>query len=158
MRAGRVNGRGNRHRYSGGGNRRYAWAKKIRNKLTNNSTSVRSSDGIQTDPPKRRRWFYWQCGENAWAHRGQLCRPLVVAVPPPLFTSFKQEVRLVGGNCGIQKCDSIDSLSLAIKCLGGGGQVGGLGCCRPIILCTVQGYFWCARQRSDAICVMRPDY
>jgi hypothetical protein len=31
-------------------------------------------------------------------------------------------------------------------------------CCRrPIILRTVQGYFWRARQRSDAIPVMRPD-
>jgi hypothetical protein len=30
-------------------------------------------------------------------------------------------------------------------------------CCRLIILRTVQGYFWRARQRSDAICVIRPD-
>ncbi len=30
-------------------------------------------------------------------------------------------------------------------------------CCRPIILCTVQGYFLRARQRSDAISVTRPD-
>jgi hypothetical protein len=27
---------------------------------------------------------------------------------------------LVGGNRGIQKCDSVDPLSLVIKCLGGG--------------------------------------
>ncbi len=31
-------------------------------------------------------------------------------------------------------------------------------CRRPIILCTVQGYFWRARLRSDAICVTRPDH
>jgi hypothetical protein len=30
-------------------------------------------------------------------------------------------------------------------------------CRRPIILCTVQGYFWHTRPRSDAIRVMRPD-
>ncbi len=30
-------------------------------------------------------------------------------------------------------------------------------CHRLIILCTVQGYFWRTRQRSDAIHVMRPD-
>jgi hypothetical protein len=39
----------------------------------------------------------------------------------------------------------------------GGGVVATL-CCRPIILCTVQGYFWRAQQRSDAIRVMRPDH
>jgi hypothetical protein len=50
------------------------------------------------------------------------------AVSPPLFTSDKREVSLAGGNRGIQKCDSIDPLSLVIKCLGRGGvQVGGLG-------------------------------
>jgi hypothetical protein len=53
--------------------------------------------------------------------RGGLCHPLVAAVPPPLFTSDKREASLGGGNCGVQKCDSVDPLSLVIKCLGGGG-------------------------------------
>jgi hypothetical protein len=30
-------------------------------------------------------------------------------------------------------------------------------CQRPIILCTVQGYFWHAQQRSDTIRVMEPE-
>ncbi len=30
-------------------------------------------------------------------------------------------------------------------------------CCRPIILRTVQGYFWRTQQRSDAMRVMRPN-
>jgi hypothetical protein len=30
--------------------------------------------------------------------------------------------RLLGGNRGVQKCDSVDPLSLVIKCLGGGGH------------------------------------
>jgi hypothetical protein len=48
------------------------------------------------------------------------------SLPPPLFTSDKREASLVGGNLGVQKCDSIDPLSLVIKCLGGGVQVVGL--------------------------------
>jgi hypothetical protein len=147
-RAGRVNGRGNCHRKSGGENRRCAWTTKMRMEPTNNVTLARSSDGIQMDQPKRRQQFYRECGENTWAglsdgiqmdlpkrrwqfyrecgentwapHRGRLCRPLVAAVPPPLFISFIRGASLVGGNCGIQKCDSIDPLSLVIKCLGGG--------------------------------------
>jgi len=34
---------------------------------------------------------------------------------------IKSTMRLEGGNRGVQKCDSVDSLSLVIKCLGGGG-------------------------------------
>ncbi len=73
--------------------------------------------------------FYRECRENTWALRRRLlCCPLVAAVPPPLFTSDKREASLVGGNHRMQKCDSVDPLSLVIKCLGGGGvQVGGLG-------------------------------
>ncbi len=33
----------------------------------------------------------------------------------------------------------------------------GSACHRPIILRTVQGYFWCARPRSDTIRVTKPD-
>jgi hypothetical protein len=89
---------------------------------TNNGTLVKSREGFQTSPPKRRRQLYKECGENtSTLFRGRLCYPLVAAVPPPLFTSDKREASLVGGNCGVQKCDSIDPLSLVIKCLGGGG-------------------------------------
>jgi hypothetical protein len=97
--------------------------------LTNNGTSFGSSEGFWTGPPKQRQRFYRECRENTWALcRGRLCRPLAAAVPPPLFTSDKREASLVDGNHGIQKCDSVDPLSLVIKCLGGGGvQVGGLG-------------------------------
>jgi hypothetical protein len=95
----------------------------------NNGTLVGSREGFWTGPPKQRRRFYREYGVKTWAPcRGRLCRPLAVAVPPPLFTSDKREASLAGGNCGIQKCDSIDPLSLVIKCLGGGGvQVRGLG-------------------------------
>jgi hypothetical protein len=78
----------------------------------NKGTSVESREGFQTGPPKGRRWFYRECGENTWTLcRGQLRRPLAVAVPPPLFTSDKREGSLVGGNCGIQKCDFVIKLS-----------------------------------------------
>jgi hypothetical protein len=88
---------------------------------TNNGTSVGSRDGFWTGSPKWWQWFYRECRENTWAlRRGWLCRPLAGAVPPPLFTSDKRDASLVGGNCGIQKCDSVDLLSLVIKCLGGG--------------------------------------
>jgi hypothetical protein len=93
-----------------------------------NGTLVGSSDGIWTDPPKRQRRFYRECGENTWApHRGRLCRPLAAAVPLLLFTSYIRGASLVGRNCRIQTCYSVDPLSLVIKCLGGGAQVGGLG-------------------------------
>jgi hypothetical protein len=46
-------------------------------------------------------------------------------VPPPLFTSDKREASLAGGNCRIQKCDSVDPLSLVIKCLRRGGYESG---------------------------------
>jgi hypothetical protein len=93
---------------------------------TNNSTLGGSREGFQTGPPKQRRWSYRECRENTWAlHRGRLCRPLAAAVPPPLFTSDKREASLVGGNCGVQKCDSVDPLSLVIKCLKGGGDKSG---------------------------------
>jgi hypothetical protein len=42
-------------------------------------------------------------GDTRAPHRGGLCRTLVVAVPPPLFTSFIRDASLVGGNGGIQK-------------------------------------------------------
>jgi hypothetical protein len=95
----------------------------------NNGTLFGSSDGYRMGPPKRGQRFYRECGENTWdPHRGRLCRPLAAAVPPPLFTSYKREASLVSGNRGIQKCDSVDPLSLVIKCLEGGGvRVGGLG-------------------------------
>jgi hypothetical protein len=88
----------------------------------NIGTLVGSREGFWTGPPKWRQRFYRECKENIWAPcRGRLHRPLGAAVPPPLFTSNKREVSLDGGNRGIQKCDSIDPLSLVIKCLGGGG-------------------------------------
>jgi hypothetical protein len=100
----------------------------MRTEPTNNGTLVGSRDGFWIDPPKQRRQFYRECRENTWALcRGRLRRPLAAAVPLPLFTSDKREASLVGGNCGIQKCDSVDPLSLVIKCLVGGVQVGGLG-------------------------------
>jgi hypothetical protein len=94
----------------------------MRMEPTKNGTSVGSREGFWTGPPKRRQRFYRECGENNWAPcRGRLCRLLVAAVPLRLFTSDKREAGLVGGNCRIQKCDSVDPLSLVIKCLGGGG-------------------------------------
>jgi hypothetical protein len=89
---------------------------------TNNGTSVKSREGFWTGPPKWQQRFYRECRENTWdLHRGQLRRPLAAAVPPPLFTSNKREASLVGENCRVQKCDSVDPLSLVIKFLGGGG-------------------------------------
>ena len=45
----------------------------------------------------------------------------------PLLAFSARGAHLEGGNCGVQKCDFLDPLSLEIKCLGGGGaQVGGL--------------------------------
>jgi hypothetical protein len=122
MRAGRVNGRGDYHHDSAGGNRRCTWTTKTQTELTNNGTLVGLSDGIQMDLPKQQWQFHRECGENTLApHRGQLCCPLVAALPPPLFTFFIQEAHLLGGNRGIQKCDYVDPLGLVINCLGGGG-------------------------------------
>jgi hypothetical protein len=93
---------------------------------TNNGTSVGSREGFWMGPPKRQQRFYRECKENIWAPcRGRLHRPLAAAVPLPLFTSDKREASLDGGNCGIQKCDSVDPLSLVIKCLGGRGYKSG---------------------------------
>jgi hypothetical protein len=120
--AGQVNGRGDCCRDSGGGNRRCAWMTETQMGLTNNDTLVGSMDDIQKIPPKWLHWFYQVYGENIWAtHRGWLRRPLVEDVPPPLSALFVRRESLVGGNCGIQKCDSMYSLSLVIKCLGGEG-------------------------------------
>ena len=64
-----------------------------------------------------------ECGENNWAlHRGRLCRPLGVTALNPLFIFSARGTHLEGGNRGVQKCDSVDSLSLVIKCLEGGGH------------------------------------
>jgi hypothetical protein len=85
----------------------------MRMEPTNNGTSVGLREGFQMGPPKWRQLFYMECREKTWApYRGRLCCPLSVAVPPPLFTSDKREASLVGGNCGIQKCDSVDPLNL----------------------------------------------
>jgi hypothetical protein len=95
---------------------------KMQMEPTNNGTLVGLREGFWTGPPKRRQQFNRECGENTWAHcRGRLCHPLAAAVPLPLSTSDKKEASLAGGNCRIQKCDSVDPLSLVIKCLGGGG-------------------------------------
>jgi hypothetical protein len=40
----------------------------------------------------------------------------------PLLIFSAWGTRLEGGNCGVQKCDSVDPFSLVIKCLGGGGH------------------------------------
>jgi hypothetical protein len=99
----------------------------MRTEQMNNDTLVRSREGFQMGLPKWRQQFYWECEENTWAlRRGRLCCPLAAAVPPPLFTTDKREASLVGGNRGIQKCDSVDPLSLVIKCLGGGYESGDL--------------------------------
>ncbi len=90
---------------------------------TNNGTLVKLREGFWMGPPKWQQQFKRKWGENPWApHNGQLCRPLVAAVPPPLFTSDKREASLMGGNHLIQKCDSVDPLNLVIKCLGGEGM------------------------------------
>jgi hypothetical protein len=124
--AGKENGGGDCRRNSGGGNRRQVWTTKMQTEPTNNGTLVRSREGFWTGPPKRRRQFYREYRENTWAPcRGQLCRPLAAAVPPPLFTSDKREASLAGGNFRIQKCDYVDPLSLVIRCLGGGGDESG---------------------------------
>jgi hypothetical protein len=100
----------------------------MRTEPMNNGTLVGSREGFWTGPPKRRQQFYRECRKNTWALcRGKVHRPLAAAVPPPLFTSDKREVSLVGENRGIQKCDSTDPLSLVIKCLGRGVQARGLG-------------------------------
>ena len=39
----------------------------------------------------------------------------------PLLAFFARGTRLKGGNHGVKKCDSVDPLSLVIKCLWGGG-------------------------------------
>jgi hypothetical protein len=95
----------------------------MRMEPTNNGTSVKSREGFWMGLPKWRQWFYRECGENRALCSGGLCRPLVASVPLPLFTSDKWEASLVGGNRGVQKCDSIDPLSLVIKCLGGRGDL-----------------------------------
>ncbi len=119
-RAGKENGGGDCCRNSGGGNRRWVWTTKMQMEPTNNGTSVGLREGFWMGPPKQWQRFYRECGENTWAlYRGRLRCPLAAAVPPPLFTSDKKEVSLVGGNCGMKKCDSVDPLSLVIKCLGG---------------------------------------
>jgi hypothetical protein len=90
----------------------------MRMEPTNNGTLVKLREGFRMGPPKRRQRFYRECRENNWAlRRGWLCRPLAAAVPLPLFTSDKREASLMGGNRGVQKCDSVDPLSLVIKCL-----------------------------------------
>jgi hypothetical protein len=99
---------------------------KMQMEPTNNGTLVGPREGFQMGPSKWWQRFYRECGENTWAPcRGRLCRPLAVAVPPLLFTSEKREASLAGGNRGIHKCDSVDPLSLVIKCLGGGGYKSG---------------------------------
>ena len=57
----------------------------------------------------------------------RLRRPLGATAINPLFIFSARGARLEGGNHGVQKCDSVDSLGLVIKCLGGGGaRAGGL--------------------------------
>jgi hypothetical protein len=98
----------------------------MRTEPTNNDTLVMSREGFWMGPPKRRQRFYRECREQLGSLQGAALPPLAAAVPLPLFTSDKREVSLVGGNCEVQKCDSVDSLSLVIKSLGGGVQVEGL--------------------------------
>ncbi len=61
-------------------------------------------------------------GKHSAPHRGRLRRPLVATALKPLLAFFARGTRLEGGNRGVQKCDSVDPLSLVIKCLGGGGH------------------------------------
>ena len=60
-------------------------------------------------------------GLNWW--RKHQCRTAL----KPLLIFSARGTRLEGGNRGVQKCDSVDPLSLVIKCLGeGGARVVGL--------------------------------
>jgi hypothetical protein len=61
-------------------------------------------------------------GKHSAPHRGRLRRPLVATALKPLLIFSARGTRLEGGNRGVQKCDSVDPLSLVIKCLGGGGH------------------------------------
>jgi hypothetical protein len=54
-------------------------------------------------------------GLNWW--RKHQCRTAL----KPLLIFSARGTRLEGGNRGVQKCDSVDPLSLVIKCLGEGG-------------------------------------
>ncbi len=66
-------------------------------------------------------------GKHLAPHRGRLHRPLVATALKPLLIFSARGTRPEGGNRGVQKCDSVDPLSLVIKCLGGGvARVGGL--------------------------------
>ena len=66
-------------------------------------------------------------GKHSAPHRGRLRRPLVATALKPLLIFSARGTRLLGGNRGVQKCDSVDPLSLVIKCLGEGGvRIGGL--------------------------------
>ncbi len=61
-------------------------------------------------------------GKHSAPHRGRLRRPLVATALKPLLAFSARGTRLAGGSRGIQKCDSVEPLSLVIKCLGGGGH------------------------------------
>jgi hypothetical protein len=50
-----------------------------------------------------------------------LRRPLVATALKPLLIFSTRGTHLQFENRGVQKCDSVDPLSLVIKCLGEGG-------------------------------------
>jgi hypothetical protein len=68
-----------------------------------------------------------ECGENNWApHRWRIFRTLGATALNPVFIFSARGTCLEGGNHGVQKCDSVDPLSLVIQCLGGRPGAGGL--------------------------------
>jgi hypothetical protein len=109
----RVSKEGDRRRGSGGGSRRCAWATKMQTELANRGTLVGSMDGIRSAHLSGGEGFTWNVGRTIGI--------LTVTVLNPLFIFFARGTCLEGGKRGVQKCDSVDPISLVIKCLGGGG-------------------------------------
>ena len=92
--------------------------------LENRGTSVRSVDGIRSAHLSGGVGFAWNVEGSIWPLTGGGCaaplwrlrRPLVATALKPLLAFFARGTRLEGGNRGVQKCDSVDPLSLVIKC------------------------------------------
>jgi hypothetical protein len=60
----RVSREGDRHRDSGGGSRRCAWATKMQTELANRGTLVRSMDGIRSAHLSDGVGFTWNVGRT----------------------------------------------------------------------------------------------
>jgi hypothetical protein len=98
----------------------------IRMEPTNNGTLVKSREGFWTGHLNGGDGFTGNAGRTlglfVW---GGFAAPLRQLCHRPCLPPTKGEASLVGGNHRVQKCDSIDPLSLKIKCLGGGGYKSG---------------------------------